>query len=160
MSKTSAKNPRKSRADEGRKKSWAPPQILETPTPPEGWKYRWVRREMVGTDEDQNVLRRQREGYEVVRAEEIKDMFPFIDTVKEGMHTGVVRNGDLILMKAPAELVEARNAYFRERSRIQEQAVNQELQRNDSEMMPLSRQHKSRTIRGTPVEERDVEFDD
>jgi hypothetical protein len=160
MSKPTTKVARTSRADEQRVKNWEPPQKLETPPPPDGWKYRWVRRELVGTDEDQNVYGRMRQGYEVVRAEEIRDIFPYIDTVKEGKHTGVVRNGDLILMKVPLHIVEQRNAYYEELTRKQEAAVNQELLAKDNDVMPVSREHKSRVIRGQPVEERNVEFDD
>jgi len=151
---------RTSRADEQRIKDWEPPEQLEAPTPPEGYKYRWVRRELVGTEEDQNIYRRQREGYEVVRAEEIQDFFPYIDTVREGKHTGVVRNGDLILMKVPIRIVQQRTEYYEKLTQKQQQAVNQELGKQDSEDMPLTRRHKSRVIRGQPLEERDVEFDD
>jgi hypothetical protein len=159
MSKSSTKV-RESRADEQRIKNWEPPQKLETPPPPEGFQYRWVRRELTGTEEDQNVYRRQREGYEVVRAEEIQDLFPYIDTVKEGKHTGVVRNGDLILMKVPTKIAKQRNAYYERAAQTQQRAVNQELGQNDSDVMPLERAHKSRVIRGQPIEERNVEFDD
>lgn len=159
MSRTSTKA-RNSRADEQRVKNWEPPEKLETPPPPEGFKYRWVRRELTGQEEDQNVYRRQREGYEVVRAEEIKDLFPYIDSITEGKHTGVVRNGDLILMKVPLHIVEQRQSYYQGLTRSQQQAINQELANNDSELAPLQSQHKSRVIRGITAEERNVEFDD
>ncbi len=159
MPKTSTKV-RSNRADEQRTKNWEPPQKLETPPPPEGYQYRWVRRELTGTEEDQNIYRRQREGYEVVRAEEIQDLFPYIDTVREGKHTGVVRNGDLILMKVSTRIAKQRNDYYAKLSRTQQQAVDQELGSNDTDLMPVERAHKSRVLRGQPVEERTVEFED
>lgn len=159
MSKASTKT-RTTRETEERIKNWEPPQKLETPPAPDGFQYRWVRRELTGTEEDQNIYSRQKQGYVVVRAEEIQDFFPYIDTVKEGQHTGVVRNGDLILMKVPKRIVEQRTKYYDNRTRTQQQAVDQELGSSDSDMMPLERQHKSRVLRGQPKEERDVGFDD
>lgn len=159
MSKASTR-PRKTRNDEERIRDWEPPQKLKTPEPPDGYKYRWVRCELTGTQEDQNVYERQRQGYVVVRSEEISNQFPYIDTVQEGRHTGVVRNGDLILMKVSTRIAKQRRAHYDNMSNRQVQAVNNELATNDTDVMPVTNDSKSRVIRGQPIEERSVEFED
>ncbi|MHA2429161.1 MAG: hypothetical protein ACXADB_14160, partial [Candidatus Hermodarchaeia archaeon] len=64
---------RKTRDSSTRRKSWTPPNRLETPAPPEGYKYRWVRHEVVGKDDNANVYERNRQGYSVVMADELGD---------------------------------------------------------------------------------------
>jgi len=62
---------RKSREDEqhdktARRKPWQPARMLETPPPPEGYSYRWIRAEYVGVEDRNNVSSRMREGWEFV----------------------------------------------------------------------------------------------
>ena len=69
---------RKSRADEqhdktARRKPWQPARMLETPPPPEGYSYRWIRAEYVGVEDRNNVSSRMREGWEFVKQDEIPD---------------------------------------------------------------------------------------
>ena len=47
--------------------------MLDTPPAPEGYTYRWIRAELVGEEDRKNVMSRMREGFELVRAEEIGD---------------------------------------------------------------------------------------
>jgi hypothetical protein len=61
------------REEETARKPWAPPQMLETPEPPEGYHYRWIRAEYAGQEDRKNIMSRTREGYELVKADEIGD---------------------------------------------------------------------------------------
>ena len=103
------------RTKEERRKPWRPPSRLDTPPPPEGFGYRWIRAEVNGFIDKQNVYSSLREGYELVRLEELpeeyRDMLP---TIEEGKHAGVVSVGGLLLAKIPKETAEERNAYFRQ----------------------------------------------
>ena len=73
--KTTTETDRSPRSAEGResqarRKPWSPPSLLDAPTPPEGYIYRWLRESMVGQDDKANMSKRIREGWEPVRAED------------------------------------------------------------------------------------------
>ena len=61
------------------------------PDAPEGYEYRWIRAEIVGQEDKKNVTARLREGFDLVRAEEL-DGFE-IPTLDDGKHSGVVSVG-------------------------------------------------------------------
>jgi hypothetical protein len=72
------------RAKDTARKPWRPPSMLETPPAPEGYSYRWIRAEIVGQEDRKNVTARLREGFDLVRAEELMDLkFPRL--TMEGM---------------------------------------------------------------------------
>ena len=62
------------RAKDTARKPWRPPSMLDTPPAPEGYTYRWIRAELVGEEDRKNVMSRMREGFELVRVEEIGDL--------------------------------------------------------------------------------------
>jgi hypothetical protein len=67
-----------SRASQTRSKSerpkvWVPPSSLDAPPAPDGFRYRWIRAESVGFQDTKNITGRIREGYELVRAEEVQN---------------------------------------------------------------------------------------
>ena len=51
---------------------WVPPSSLDAPAP-DGFRYRWIRAESVGFQDTKNITGRLREGYELVRSEEIEN---------------------------------------------------------------------------------------
>ena len=62
-----------SRASQTRSKSerpkvWVPPSSLDAPPAPDGFRYRWIRAEVVGFQDTKNITGKLREGYELVRA--------------------------------------------------------------------------------------------
>ena len=144
-----------SREDETReektaRKPWAPPQMLETPESPEGYHYRWIRAEYVGHEDRKNVMSRTREGYELVKSEEMGDFE--LPSMEDGKHAGVVAVGGLLLAKVPIETRDERNAYFAERAANQMKAVDNDLMRESNPSMPIlkpERQSKV-TFGGSP----------
>lgn len=128
---------------------WKPHAMLDTPEPPEGYAYRWIRHEIRGNDDATNVIGRMREGYEPVRADELPEGW-VASVASDGKHAGVVRNGDLILCKIPVEKRTQRQEYYRERARRQQEAVDLQLQRHQNQAMPISKEQKSRVTRGQP----------
>ena len=90
------KTPRavKTRDVEARKTVWSPPRQLDTPVPPEGFKYRWLRAEIQGQQDDKNITSRLREGYELVREDELsaEDKLKY-PTLAEGKYKGVISVG-------------------------------------------------------------------
>ena len=98
-----------SRASQTRSKSerpkvWVPPSSLDAPPAPEGFRYRWIRAESVGFQDTKNITGRLREGYELVRAEEVvnADDYPILE---EGKYKGVIGVGGLLLAKVPLSLI-------------------------------------------------------
>ena len=63
---------------------WVPPSSLDAPPAPDGFRYRWIRAEVVGFQDSKNITGRLREGYELVRAEEVENAsdYPVLDDGK------------------------------------------------------------------------------
>lgn len=136
---------------ETRKKVWQPPSMLETPTPPPGYKYRWLRTEMMGNEDRTNMTKKLREGYELVKPDEL-DGYLQLPSITEGIHKGFIGVGGLVLAKIPEELVEQRNAYYAQRTVDQQQAIDNDLMKESHSAMPLSKgdiNHSSRTSFGS-----------
>lgn len=130
-----------------RKKVWTPPDKLKTPQPPEGYKYRWVRHEVKGQDDRANIMDIERQGYELVRAEELPGVF---ETVEKGQYQGVVCQGDLMLAKIPAELAQQRDEYYSGRAERMQKAVDMEFDSSNPapNLMPIEREHKTQVETG------------
>jgi len=128
--------PRQTRESEARELKWVPPTALETPTPPEGFSYRWVRHELVGEDQSGNVYNRLRQHYEPVTADELAGFD--VESMEDGKHAGVVRSGDLILMKAPTTITEQRKEHYAKQNKLMEQAIDQEMAARTPKSMPFS----------------------
>jgi hypothetical protein len=100
-----------------------------------------------------NVSARLREGYELVRAEEYPDFeAPVIDS---GKYEGVIGVGGLMLARIPLETVKERNDYYQGRAKDLQDAVDQELQReNAHNTMTISKpDRQSRVNFGGPLKE-------
>jgi len=138
---------RDTRDSQSRKKVWKPPSKLQTPTPPEGYSYRWVRCELRGDDEDGNVIDRQRQFYEPVKASEISDQGLFA-TMETGKHAGIIRSGDLILMKVPNEVKEQRAAHYAKKAADMQRSTDAELMQNQNTAMPISKEFRSTVTKG------------
>lgn len=146
---TRQKSPRtprsnETRAAEARKEPWKPPSMLDAPPAPEGFKHRWIRESVMGFDDRKNVSSRSREGYELVRGEEYPDFD--IPTVEDGKHAGVIGVGGLLLARVPLEVVDERQSYFRDMTRDQMTAVDNELAREQHPAMPIDRPDRSSSV--------------
>jgi len=137
------------RGNDSRPVTWQPPSMLETPTPPDGFKYRWIRTEMLGQEDRTNVTKKLREGYELVKPDEIDARFQ-LPTMMEGIHKGYIGVGGLVLCKIPVEIVEQRNAYYAQRTADQQAAIDNDLMKNSHSAMPISKpEHSSRATFGS-----------
>ena len=146
---TRQKSPRtprsnETRAKEARKEPWKPPSMLDAPPPPEGYKHRWIRESVMGFDDRKNVSSRSREGYELVRGEEYPDFD--IPTVEDGKHAGIIGVGGLLLARVPIEIAVQREKYFRDMTRDQMTAVDNELAREQHPAMPIERPDRSSSV--------------
>ena len=132
------KTPRaaQSREKTTRRNPWAPPSSLDAPPAPDGYKYRWIRAETLGQADNKNLNARLREGFELVRADSDDGMYP---TIQEGKYQGVIGVGGLLLAKIPVEIVEERMAYFKQQVLDKEEAVANDLLKEQHPSMPVSK---------------------
>ena len=142
---TSRANQTRSKTE--RPKVWVPPSSLDAPKPPEGFRYRWIRAESMGFQDTKNIAGRLREGYELVRAEEIENAsdYPIVD---EGRYKGVVGVGGLLLAKVPEEIAKQRDAYMRRQHEARNEAVEHDLMKEQDKRMPINIERQSRVTFG------------
>ena len=141
-----------SRASQTRSKSerpkvWVPPSSLDAPPAPDGFRYRWIRAESVGFQDTKNIASRLREGYELVRAEEVENAsdYPVLD---EGRYKGVIGVGGLLLAKVPIEIAKQRQEYMTRRHAERSEAVNNDLMREQDKRMPIDVDRQTRVTFG------------
>ena len=138
------KTPRaaQSRDKTTRRKPWAPPSSLDAPPAPDGYKYRWIRAEVLGQEDNKNLSARLREGFELVRADSDGE-YP---TIQDGKHAGVIGVGGLLLAKIPEEIVEERMAYFADRTQDRDDAVESDLLKEQHPSMPISKPERQSRV--------------
>ena len=141
-----------SRANDTRSKSerpkvWVPPSSLDAPPAPDGFRYRWIRAEVVGYQDTKNITSRLREGYELVRAEEVENAsdYPVLD---EGKYKGVIGVGGLLLAKVPEEIAKQRQDYMTSRHEERNEAVDNDLMKEQDSRMPINIERQSRVTFG------------
>jgi hypothetical protein len=144
--------PRTTREKDARRKPWAPPSRLDAPPAPPGFKHRWIRAEINGFDDKQHVYGRLREGYELVRNEELDQEYrDTLPTIEDGKHAGVISVGGLLLARIPEETIQERNAHYGRKAQDQIKAVDNELMRENahSTMRIQNPERNSRTTFGS-----------
>ena len=114
---------------------------------PDGFRYRWIRAESVGFQDTKNVTSRIREGYELVRAEEVENAsdYPVVD---EGRYKGVVGVGGLLLAKVPIEIAKQRQQYMTDRHKQKTEALDNDLMKEQDNRMPINVDRQSRVTFG------------
>ena len=145
--KTSRANQTRSKTE--RPKVWVPPSSLDAPPAPDGFRYRWIRAESMGFDDTKNIQGRLRSGYELVRAEEIENASDY-PVIESGKYKGMVGVGGLLLAKVTEEIAQQRTDYVKKRTEGMNEAVDNDLMREQHKSMPINIDRQSRvTFRGT-----------
>jgi len=144
---------RTSRADEQRDskeapKVWKQPSSLDAPPAPNGFSHRWIRTTVQGFDDTSNVSKKLREGYEFVRAEELKNASDKYPVINEGKYQGCIGIGGLVLARIPIELLEQRAEYFKSITQDRADAVDRELLKEQNPAMPINIERQSRVTFG------------
>ncbi len=129
-----------------RKRSWAPPDLLPTPKPQEGYTYHWVRVSTRGEADPMNVSSKLREGWEPVKAADHPEIFVAAGENERFKDNVVI--GGLMLCKAPVEFVEDRNAYYNEQAEAQIKSVDNNFMRESDPRMPLFAERKTKVTFG------------
>ena len=131
-------NLKASRASQTREKdkrpqTWTPPSSLDAPPAPDGFRHRWIRAETMGFDDTKNMSGKIRSGWELVRG----DQYP-----------GVIGVGGLLLARIPEEIAKSRDAYFRKQTRDRDEAVNNDLMKEQHPSMPIDNDRQTRVTFG------------
>jgi hypothetical protein len=128
------------------KKVWTPPSSLDAPPAPDGYQHRWIRAETMGFDDSKNMAGRLRSGYELVRA----DAYPGSEypVISEGKYKGVIGVGGLLLAKVPIEVVKSREAYFDGMTQDANDAIENDLMKEQHPGMPINSERQSRVTFG------------
>ena len=148
MTKEKIKTPRASqtRTAEKRPTTWTPPSSLDAPRPKDGYRHRWIRLEIMGQDDTKNISSKLRSGWELVRADEYPG--ENFSTITEGKYTGVIGHGGLALARIPEEVAKARNEYFARRTQESEQAIKNDLLKDQHPSMPINSDRQTRVTFG------------
>ena len=131
-----------------RPKEYKPPSSLDAPPAPDGFRHRWIRAESLGFNDQKNIHGRLRSGYELVRADEYKDsQYPVI---LDGKYAGIIGVGGLLLARIPEELAQQRIDYQKALSEGQDEAIENDLLRDQDKRMPIKiDRHSKHTFGGT-----------
>jgi|TARA_R110000822_G_scaffold46741_3_gene124391 hypothetical protein len=133
-----------------KKNPWTPPSNLDAPRAPDGYHHRWLRAEAGGFLDTANMSKKLREGYELVRSEELTAQIGDHDypVIADGKHAGVIGVGGLLLARIPEEIVESRSEYFQGRTSDQQKAVDNDLMKEQRPEMPINIDRQSRVTFG------------
>ena len=130
-----------------RPKEYKPPSSLDAPTAPDGFRHRWIRAESMGFNDTKNIHGRLRSGYELVRADEYDtEEYP---VVMDGKYAGVIGVGGLLLARIPEELAQSRIDYQKRQTEGQDEAVENDLLKDQDKRMPMKFERSSKNFGGT-----------
>ena len=134
------------RVKEVRKQVWTPPSSLDAPPAPDGFHHRWIRAESMGFDDTKNMAGKLRSGYELVRADE----YPETDypAINDGKYKGVIGVGGLLLARISIELVKSREEYFNNLTKAKDEAINNDLMKEQHPGMPIDIDRQTRVTFG------------
>lgn len=142
------KTPRASQSRDSQKRpqTWAPPSSLDAPPCPDGFRQRWIRTEIMGQDDTKNMSAKLREGWDPVRADQYPD-HPYAQ-IAEGKFAGCIGVGGLVLARIPEEVAAQRDAYYKKQTSDRDEAVNNDLMKEQHPSMPINSERQSRVTFG------------
>ena len=129
------------RATTERPKQWAPSELLPEPDKQAGYAYHWIRVSLLNQADPRNLSSKMREGWEPVRIEEQPKFQLLLDP--NSRFKDNIEIGGLLLCKAPEELVDQRDKYYRDQTQAQTEAVDNTLMRQSDPRMPIFKERKS-----------------
>ena len=134
------------RVNTNKKTVWTPPSSLDAPPAPDGFHHRWIRAETMGFDDTKNMAGKLRSGYELVRADE----YPETDypAINDGKYKGVIGVGGLLLARISIELVKSREEYFNNLTKAKDEAIDNDLLKEQHPGMPIDIDRQTRVTFG------------
>lgn len=135
------------RAVTERPKQWMPAELLPEPDKQAGYSYRWIRTSTLNNADPRNLSAKLREGWEPVGIEEQPKFQLLVDPTSRFKDN--IEIGGLLLCKTPTEFVAQRNAHYQKQTESQADAVDNNLMRQSDPRMPIFKEGKSSSSRGT-----------
>lgn len=129
-----------------REEDWAPPETLPEIVKMPGYAYRWVRTAAMGEDDPINVNRSYREKWSPVAASEQPHLVSLSDA--RAGQKGNIEIGGLLLCKCPEKFMQQRDAHYAARVRQEQQAIDQNLMKEQDHRMPLFNERKTKVTFG------------
>lgn len=114
----------------------------------QGMVLRWIRIQIRGADDYQNVGKRQRDGWVFVTPDEVPEMSTSSIVKEGGRYAGTVVRGDVALAKMPEGRAIARREHYENKANELMHAVNSQLMSNNDSRMPIYNNSKSTVSRG------------
>jgi hypothetical protein len=100
----------------------------------------------MGFDDTKNMTGKLRSGWELVRSDEYPETeYP---TQKEGKYAGVIGVGGLLLARIPEEIAKSREAYYKKQTQDRDDAVNNDLMKDQHPSMPINQDRQTRVTFG------------
>jgi hypothetical protein len=124
--------------------SYVPASQLPMPDKRDGWEHRYVRTSQLGVDDNRNVSKRLREGWEPITLSD----YPELQHERTDVGTNYpdsLEIGGLLLCKMPTESVDKRNEYYDKLSKRQLESVDDGFMTEHDPRMPKYNDSKSRT---------------
>ena len=114
----------------------------------QGMVLRWIRIQIRGNDDYQNVGKRQRDGWVFVTPDEVPELSTSSIVKENGRYAGTVVRGDVALAKMPEGRAIARREHYENKANELMNAVNSQLMSNSDSRMPIYNNSKSTVTRG------------
>ncbi len=134
------------RAKQELKKVWTPPNSLDAPPAPTGYRHQWIRAEILGQNDAKNIASSLREGWELVRADEYPDTdYPIVE---DGKYKGTIGVGGLVLARVPEEIAQQRQEYYAKQHAEKVEAADNDLMKEEHPSMPINIDRQSRVTFG------------
>ena len=124
-----------------RPKQWMPPELLPEPDKEPGYGYKWIRVSMLNQADPRNISTRFREGYEPVKLEEQHKFRLLVDP--NSRFKDEIEIGGLLLCKRPVEFDTQQFAYYAEQTKLNAEAVDNNLMRQSDRRMPIFKEGQS-----------------
>jgi hypothetical protein len=100
----------------------------------------------MGFDDTKNMSGKVRSGWDLVRADEYPEHdYP---SVNEGRYAGVIGVGGLVLARIPEELARQREAYFNQRTADRNEALENDVLKEQHPSMPINQDRQTRVTFG------------
>ncbi len=130
------------------KKVWTPPNSLDAPPAPTGYRHQWIRSEILGTSDRKTVASSLTEGWELVRSDSHTEgqYSAYNGSIKA--YEGVISVGDLLLARMPVETINERNAHYKRMTDQQTEAWETDPLREQHPSMPMNADRQSRVSFG------------
>ena len=127
-------------------KVWTPPNSLDAPPAPTGYRHQWIRAEILGQSDAKNIASSLREGWELVRADEYPESNYPSET--EGRYAGIIGVGGLLLARIPEEIAIQIDAYYKKQNDAKQEAVDNNLMKEQHPSMKFSKESNTRVTFG------------